>query len=173
MAEETCSRLFFALWPDLHTRKEIVRIAQGIPVTTGRPVPADNLHLTLVFLGSVSESRKTRLLQGIQPIEFHPVTLHLDRLGWWKRPRVLWLAPTQVPRTLADFVIRLGATARECGIAVEEQEYRPHITLARKVTRQPELPEIRPVTLHSGAYSLVQSVTEQQGARYTVIWNSA
>ncbi len=48
-------RLFFALWPDPPTRTALAMLVDGLPLVGGRRVPAENLHLTLAFLGNVDE----------------------------------------------------------------------------------------------------------------------
>ena len=47
-------RLFFALWPDDDTRHALARLAKTrLPSGSGRLVAAQNIHLTVAFLGAV------------------------------------------------------------------------------------------------------------------------
>jgi 2'-5' RNA ligase len=51
-------RLFFALWPDAAVRDELYRAAQAAhDGSGGRCMRRDNLHQTLVFVGSVAAER--------------------------------------------------------------------------------------------------------------------
>ena len=51
-------RLFFALWPDTAVRDELYRAAQAAhDGSGGRLMRRDNLHQTLVFVGSVAAER--------------------------------------------------------------------------------------------------------------------
>jgi len=54
-------RLFFALWPDEATREQLAHITRkAVRGSGGRPIPVENLHSTLVFLGSVPEIASRR-----------------------------------------------------------------------------------------------------------------
>lgn len=91
-------RLFFAIDLPAEIREQIIRWrATHFPPEAGRPVAADNLHLTLAFLGEVSaEKEKALSLAGriCQP----GFTLTLDDAGQWLRSRVVWLGMRQPPR---------------------------------------------------------------------------
>ena len=50
---DSSQRLFFALLPDEVVRKQLRRLQKDLSQAGGRPVPAENLHLTLLFLGDV------------------------------------------------------------------------------------------------------------------------
>ena len=129
------SRLFFALWPDDETRAQINRVSQrfadkNCPLT--RPF---NLHITLVFLGEVPPSRQARLIAGIDHIGSNPFSLHLEKIGIWKRSGVLWLAPGKIPAALEHLVEALQRHANQQGISVDNRPYKPHVTLARKMKK--------------------------------------
>lgn len=86
-------RLFFALELPSAVQKQIVQWrATHFPEDAGRPVAADNLHLTLAFLGEVSaeNSGAGRLAGRLRQPGF---TLTLDDAGQWLRSRVVWLEP--------------------------------------------------------------------------------
>lgn len=55
-------RLFFAIDLPAEIREQIIRWrATHFPPEAGRPVAADNLHLTLAFLGEVSAEKEKAL----------------------------------------------------------------------------------------------------------------
>src|SRR5581483_1928235 len=55
---EATRRIFFALWPDERVRAALAHAThKAVRSCGGRPVPVHNLHATLLFLGSVPESR--------------------------------------------------------------------------------------------------------------------
>ncbi len=47
-------RLFFALWPSEEVRAGLAEVMASLDVRGGKPVAAENLHITLLFLGSVT-----------------------------------------------------------------------------------------------------------------------
>ena len=93
-AAEPAQRLFFALWPDEVARDALIRAtAKAVRHCGGRPVPAENLHVTLVFLGSVATRRLPELkgLARTQAAAFAPTPLsqRFEELAHWSRPQTL------------------------------------------------------------------------------------
>ena len=135
MAEGDLQRLFFALWPEAVVRQRLEALLRRIPADRGRPVHPADLHLTLHFLGDVPaqrhpclvEAAEAALAEGTEPVE-----LPLQRLGYWRRPRILWVAPELCPASLGILVQSLGERLTRCGYTPERREFAPHITLARK-----------------------------------------
>ena len=85
-------RLFFALELPSAVQKQIVQWrATHFPEDAGRPVAADNLHLTLAFLGEVSAEKQRALAALAGRLRQPGFTLTLDDAGQWLRSRVVWL----------------------------------------------------------------------------------
>lgn len=134
-------RLFFALeLPDSLQQQLVQWRADNFAAEAGKPVVAANLHLTLAFLGEVSDetSRKLQLLAAriVQP----GFTLDLDDAGHWPRPGVVWLGCQRAPRGLLQLASLLRAQAARHGCAQSAQPFHPHITLLRHATQQVALP---------------------------------
>ena len=166
------SRLFFAIWPDAGARAGMASVMDRLPSDCGRFVMQRNLHITLVFLGFVTEEQEHCVLTGARNITLSPVTLTLDTLGWWQRPQVIWLAPHKIPDALVILADMLRTLAEQCGIKTDERPFAPHATLARKVRNRVALPEISPITWEVSDFCLVRSDTRAEGACYQVIWSS-
>jgi 2'-5' RNA ligase len=158
-------RLFFALWPDETVRAQL---AAALPTATlgGRPVRRDNLHLTLVFLGSIDSAMRARVEQAANGVACAPFELAFDVAGYFSRPQVLWIAPSKPPPEMAALVQGLRVTLVPCGLALDTRAYRPHLTLARKVRRPPALPAIAPVAWPVRGFSLVESRSQVGGVSY-------
>lgn len=62
------ARLFFALWPNATIRR---RLAAHCP-RHGRPVPPQNWHVTLVFLGTLAPAAWTALAEAVAAERFAP-----------------------------------------------------------------------------------------------------
>lgn len=163
-------RLFFALWPDGGTRDSLAAIAAGLPAGCGRRVDRDALHLTLCFLGNVGEDVRDCLLRGAGAIRTRGFALTLDRLGWFRRARVVWLAPGQVPEELGLLVQEIDGVVAACGLDPDNNRpYQPHLTLSRKAVRPVKSPGIEPIHWNIRDFCLVQSVTHDTGPEYRVL----
>jgi RNA 2',3'-cyclic 3'-phosphodiesterase len=167
-------RLFFALWPSPEVRERLRQLTRKALHKNGRAVTPENLHITLVFLGSVPRERAACVREAAARLTGAPFRLVLDRLGHFPRPRVLWAGPSELPPALTDLVRGLTAAARQCGIETEERAYRAHATLARKVNRPAAGISghglaIDPLGWEVEHFVLVRSVTHSEGAQYEVI----
>jgi 2'-5' RNA ligase len=163
-------RLFFALWPDQTLRQQIRHDLVGRLHLCGRPVTQQNWHITLVFLGNISEQQFACVLEAGDAITAEPFTVCLDKVGHFARARVGWVGCSQVPSMLQELVKDLTEALRPCGYAPQYQTYRPHLTLMRKAARAPVITgTIKPVEWPVNRFVLVQSETHQEGVVYTPI----
>ncbi|MFC7778550.1 RNA 2',3'-cyclic phosphodiesterase [Pantoea sp. GCM10028869] len=134
-------RLFFALELPAPLQQQLVQWrADNFAAEAGKPVAAANLHLTLAFLGEVSDetSRKLQLLAS--RIEQPGFALDLDDAGHWPRPGVVWLGCQRAPRGLLQLASLLRAQAARHGCAQSPQPFHPHVTLLRQAASQIALP---------------------------------
>ena len=135
----------------------------------GSIVPARNLHVTLVFLGSVDPAAAATARSVAGSIRAPAFDLVFDRLEIWPRQHVLCLAPAQPAEALHDLAIELREALRSAGFELERRPFRAHVTLARKV-RRPRICE--PVVLppwEVREFALVKSVTAPEGSHYEVL----
>ena len=99
-------RLFFACWPDAQMQVAFAHAARkAVKASGGQPVPMKNIHLTLVFLGSVPESRLSAVMSVARrvaaefPRDALPFEFEFQRLEHWKPPQVLCAVPTVTAQT--------------------------------------------------------------------------
>jgi RNA 2',3'-cyclic 3'-phosphodiesterase len=162
--EATTRRVFFALWPTVRTRLALARSAKrAIRRCGGRPTPPRHLHLTVAFLGKVDHRQLERAL-SIPPIAVGPIDLVLDRLGYWARPRILWLGPAERPPALVELETRLWDGLVAAGFRREPRAFVPHVTLARAARAVDE--PVAPVRWPARRLALVESVPAAKGSRY-------
>jgi 2'-5' RNA ligase len=167
-------RLFFALWPDDALRSVLARrlppLLDGIQ---GKPQRADQWHVTLEFLGAVASDRQPAVRAAADRVEAGPVHVAFDQLDHWRRPQVYCLAASSTPAPLARLVAGLRAALSAEGFEPESREYRPHVTLARKVRKAPIRPLDEPLEWRAERFALVRSVTDPAGSRYEPLhwWN--
>ena len=160
-------RLFFALWPDAATRQAIVRATRrAVRECGGKPTPQANLHVTLAFLGPVDAADLARVA-ALEPPPCAPFELVLDRLGYWERARVLWLAPREAPAALRALERDLWDRLVALGFERERKPYAPHVTLARKA--RGVAADVDRVVWPVGGIALVESQTGPRHSRYSVL----
>ena len=168
--EQKAERLFFALWPEEDLRRQLHRHCKSLlRHAGGKPVPIENLHITLAFLGNVDAQQRECIETMAGEIHCPAFDLQLDRVGHWSRSRVLWLGPTHTPEALTNLAADLHAGASACGLKLDARPYRAHLTLKRKLARAPQELDFQPLHWSAQHFVLVRSVTYAQGAEYEVI----
>jgi 2'-5' RNA ligase len=137
----------------------------------GRPVPADNYHITLAFLGHQPAALCDDIVAAGHAVSQEPLKLviELDRFGYWPKPRVFWFGPAECPPSLTALALHLWTRMAGLGLARDTRALQPHVTLCRKVQRAPQLDPPGVVRWRAAGFALVESVTAQQGAEYTVV----
>ncbi|WP_051337306.1 RNA 2',3'-cyclic phosphodiesterase [Leisingera daeponensis] len=151
------------------------------PLTVGRHVPAENMHLTLAFLDDQPEAVLEALHQLLAEISAPPVQLAfrgLDTFGG-KLPRVL-AAQVQKTPELSHLRERVRSACRSAGIELPRERFRPHVTLAR-FPRHLEAGQVEKIARYLSAaadfrleceaetFALYQSTLAPEGARYDVL----
>ncbi len=166
-------RIFFALWPDDEVRFQITENLHrfNLDRNKGRLVTGSNLHLTLHFVGNTSIAEKKCLDQQASLVNAEPFDLTLDCSGYFKKPKVFWLGPRQVLRSLSDLHRNLGEKIAECEYTPETRAYSPHITVARKIYQAPEPVSFEPVHWRVERFVMVESVSNTGSVRYEVVEN--
>ncbi|MGH8481243.1 MAG: 2'-5' RNA ligase family protein, partial [Nevskiaceae bacterium] len=96
-------RLFFALWPDPALQAAIATAARGVArqrAIGGREIPAERIHLTLLFLGDVTAKAEERLVAAATQVPGRSFHLSLEQAACFYRTRVFWLGPKSTPPRL-------------------------------------------------------------------------
>lgn len=163
------TRLFFALWPDLATRKRLAELREGFSDRPGRYNHPQDLHMTLVFLGSVEEARMRCVVDAADRVSLAPFSLSIDRFATWKKPRILWCGPSITPPPLAQLVTDLETALAGCGFAPEKRRYTPHVTLARKVQAEESGRLANALHWTVEGFVLAGSGGQNPGPRYRVL----
>ena len=98
-----------------------------------RPVPAENLHVTLCFLGTTPEDRVADALEAVAGVEPRPVPMSFVRGPVAKPPRRPSLFALEMVAPGAGHMARevCGAMAARGLARPEERPFWPHVTVAR------------------------------------------
>ncbi|HUF40177.1 MAG TPA: RNA 2',3'-cyclic phosphodiesterase [Anaerolineales bacterium] len=152
-----------------------------------RWIPAENVHLTLKFLGDVSATNVERLAEIIRRVALahECFEISVGSLGVFpnaKRPRVIWLG-VEAPQALFSIQRGIDQETSRLGYETKEQEFSPHLTIAR-VSRSAGYRELKSIgdQLESetvgflGAarvekINLYRSDLKPTGAEYSVVYS--
>jgi RNA 2',3'-cyclic 3'-phosphodiesterase len=176
-------RVFFALWPDDPLRSAFADATREVARSVGgRLVSAHNLHVTLLFVGSVAEDRLPELealaAQVAGTNVASPSELLFDRIEHWQRPRVLVATarPSAGVAVAGALAVKLLEVSRSAGFppdlktlgSVPHIAFRPHVTLARKVAGPVPSVDIAPLRWSFTGFALVRSEQGPDGSQYSV-----
>ena len=155
-------RLFFALWPD-PVLKAAIGGAARLPAraVSGRRVRDENLHLTVLFLGSVAADAEARLARAATAVRADAFDLVLDRVGSFFRSRVLWIGPSQAPAPLAELRRQLEAAAQQAAVPFDPKPLVPHVTCYRDVRQNLDPAPVEPLRWPVRSFALVHSTAGQ------------
>lgn len=145
-------------------------------------VRAENLHVTLRFLGSVDERTLGRVREALDEAAAAtaPFTLTLGGFGGFpgsRAPRVVWVGVGDGAAALAELYARVEAALGRRGLPSEERPFHGHVTLGRARDPRgaaalgpalerpaPPLGEVVVAAVH-----LMRSDLDPAGARYSVL----
>lgn len=148
-------RFFFALWPGDAQRDALAKVQRELPGNKGRLVHAEDLHLTLVFLGDLSLDGRACAEAVADQIRAVPFKLTLDRIGCFPGVRVLWCGTSERPQPLLALLHALGSALRGCGFSPERRAFAPHVTLVRKAQLLPARELAEPIAWPVTSFNLV------------------
>lgn len=142
-------------------------------------VKAENVHITLRFLGDLGDSGVRRagaaVRRGAEGVAAVPA--RLGGLGGFpslERPRVLWVGLAEGSEGATALARAVNDALRQDGFGPADKPFRPHLTLARVREGARGLPAVRayrpappPEAVVLDRVSLMKSDLEPAGARYT------
>jgi 2'-5' RNA ligase len=160
-------RLFFAVWPAPAAARELARIGESLAsLAGGRPMPAEKIHMTLAFLGSLDADRAAAAVLAAAAAKGRRIRMAVDSVGSFRKSRVGWAAPSQPDMDLAELQGSLAGSLRLRGFALEERAFTPHVTLVRKIDKPVPRAPVEPVEWRSNGFTLVESTGD---GRYEVL----
>jgi 2'-5' RNA ligase len=171
-------RTFVALELDAGVRERLARaVALWLPGLAGlRLVAADNIHLTLRFLGPSLPRQLERLKPALAAAAAECPRFHVRLAGAGMfpergSPNVLWVGLEAQPE-LAPLQAACERAARDAGFAAERRPFRPHLTVGRfreRLRERPTLPERELGETTLERLVLFQSELRPERARHTAL----
>jgi len=123
--------------------RQLQDLLEGLPV---RWVPVQNIHLTLKFLGDVSENNIPMIQAIVQSEAAHHQIFEISVGGFGvfpniARPRVLWVG-VESPDELLNLQRRIDMESARLGYAPDQRVFSPHLTFGR-VSRNASPKQVR------------------------------
>lgn len=161
-------RYFFGLAPGSQTKLAIDQWREKNFTSIQGPVPIVNFHITLAFLGQLSPPQLNQLYQRMDNLESLPrCAMTLNQVGYWPKPKALWLGAEQTTAALSIIVKTLTRIAHQCHIDLQKRPYIPHLTLFRKCQHNPPAALIQPeFSCDFDQFHLFESVSTSHEVRY-------
>ncbi len=124
-------RLFIAVMLSEELQKAFVGCMHDLKKqgVEGNYTPAQNLHMTLAFIGEYSDPEKVKRVMEAVPLP--PFRLAVSEKGNFGN--ILW-AGVKGGQKLNAYVKELRKALQEAGIPFEKDKFVPHITLIRKTS---------------------------------------
>ncbi len=167
-------RLFVGIGfpPELKLRLSL--LCSGIPGT--KWVDPGNFHLTLRFIGEITEDRAADVDHALVRLRARRFALQLAETGVFgggDKPRSLWVGIERGPELLA-LRDKIEQALIRAGLPPEPRKFAPHVTLAR--LRNPPIDQLGEfLGAHAGfradplpveAFSLIASFQTKSGSVY-------
>lgn len=138
MKKTDSRRLFIAITLPETARENISRLIRELDgrIPGSRWTPAENIHLTLKFLGAVAAAKIPQIQNCLDRVAGCrlPLAVRLEGLGVFPaggRPRVVWAGVGEGREELRGLAEELDRGLAELGFPPEVRSYTPHLTLGR------------------------------------------
>ena len=168
-------KLFFALWPDAAVRAQLDEWARCLHAACGgRRMRAENLHLTVAFIGNVEDARAAAIERAADTVRARPFALALDQPGYWKDNRIAWAGASAVPAGLEALVTGLRGALDAQAIAFDHKPFVSHVTLLRDARKPAAMPRLEAIPWNVDGFALVESRAGTEGSGYRVrkVWKA-
>lgn len=148
-------RLFIAIQLSDEMKKSLVACMHDLKKqgVEGNYAPAQNLHLTLAFIGEYDDPGKVK--SSMEKVPFAPFRLSLSEKGNFGN--LLWIG-VKGNQKLKTYVKNLRESLKEAGIPFDHGKFTPHITLIRKAAcRHPYQVHLKKTEMTVKKISLMKS----------------
>jgi len=163
-------RVFLALWPDENVRQQLVNALRLMPQSAlqGVVFRPENLHLTLHFIGRITQQSFDCVHRVASEIQLPAFDLNLNRYDFFERAGVFWIGPDIIPQALIQLHNDLGQALINCGYKAQSRQFTPHVTLMRKLKQPVNMPAklSESVNWRINQFALLESIAGKGGVAY-------
>ncbi|MFB6246572.1 MAG: RNA 2',3'-cyclic phosphodiesterase [Candidatus Pacearchaeota archaeon] len=168
-------RCFVSLEVPSEVREKTSEIQRRLPDFKGKVTEFENIHLTLKFLGEISDEKIEEVKSSLREVGSSSFEVSIDDIGVFSKNyvRIIWLhlANCEEIQKKVDEVLEKAGFEKE-------RRFMSHVTIARvkglKISKEEFLKELRKVKIPSikfnaKKFSLVKSELFKEGPRYETL----
>ena len=155
-------RVFISVdFPD-EVKEKIKKIQAELPEFTGKKTEFENLHLTLKFLGEISEEQAEKVKEKLKEIKLKKREAEIDDLGVFSESfvRIIWLHSSGLEELQKEIDGKLS------DFFGKERRFMGHITIARvkniknkeKFLAEFRKIKIKPIKFEADKFKLKKSI---------------
>ena len=165
-------RLFVAINFNDETRSRLLSLRDELRTRAkgGNFSLANNLHLTLMFIGECGPKKLDTIKTILDTVNFDPFEVRIERLGTFSHA-TLWWAGLREDKPLMDLQYEVVQKLALCGFETDGRRYSPHITLGREVVTDAVPWKIEPFGEAVTHFDLMKSERLDGKLTYTAIYS--
>ncbi len=174
-------RLFVALNIPEDIKFNLIELRNSVAGTNYKWEPKEKLHLTLKFIGEVSENSVNKITSELNFVQnFSAFNCAITNFGFFfrdKKPSILW-AGLKIDESIFELVNKIDSELEKFSIKRDNKKFHPHLTLLR-IKNDPGLNFVNsfknftfePLVFTANSISLIKSELLPQGSKYFEIRN--
>ena len=178
-------RIFIAVNLPEGIKGKLKKYQESLPQLPVRWVKPDNFHITLAFLGYLSEKELPDILETTRKVARHynPFLVRLNKVCYAPPqkmpPRMIWVeGETSDELTALQNDLERRLFTRVASLGTERKTFRPHVTLGRirqwefariEPEERPEIDEDVSLSFEVESIEVMESRLKRGGAEYTAL----
>jgi len=176
-------RIFIAINLPPEIKSMLMHYAKKYKDLPAKWVDPENLHITLAFLGNISDLELGNVCMAAkkEAVQHVPFSINLTNLSYGpdeKNPKMVWVA-TEKSRELS--LLKRGveeALSEVINFKPEERSFNPHITLARiqqmalrmmDLEERPQINENLDMSFLVESIEVMESILKKTGPQYSIV----
>jgi len=168
--KQVTHRIFFAVDLPAELKTKLLSYQDRLTMVDGNAIKAENFHITLTFLGSVSESKIDRILDHLKLQPASPFEISLQRPLYLSQSKILALSVEFGAERLLAVKKNLDNQLQSVThFDIEKRRYQPHVSLFRKVEQLADNIPLFEQTFKVKRLTLMASVPSKKSVRYETI----
>ncbi|WMS89161.1 RNA 2',3'-cyclic phosphodiesterase [Pleionea litopenaei] len=161
-------RLFFALDFEDDFKQQLHSWSINQPID-GRRVELNNLHLTLLFLGSIKNHQVYDIIDNVELPEIPTFDISVQKTGYFPKQEILFCEISEGEQEVMHISRVLSNSMQQLKSHREKKRFVPHITLARDAKPPVDFPITPTLSTRIDRFCLMESIQVKSGMHYETV----